>query len=83
MSDIKGVGEAVINKIKVNAKEVEGEIGKKIEDWSWIECLVFFTTRITSTAVKAMISVGACSYTNSNRTKMLYEYDIVSKLTKK
>ena len=83
LSDIKGVGEAVINKIKINAREVEEEVGKKIEDWSWIECLVFFTTRITSTAVKAMISVGACSYTNSNRTKMLYEYDIVSKLTKK
>ena len=83
LSDIKGVGTAVIDKIREASKETEEEICKKLKDWTWIEYLTFFSPRITSTAIKAMISVGACSYINSNRTKMLYEYGIVSKLTKK
>ena len=83
LSDVKSVGEAVINKIQNATKEVEDIIGVPKEQWSYPHFLFFFSTRITSSALKALISVGAISYINSNRTKTLYEYEIFSKFTNK
>ena len=83
ISDIKGVGTAVIKKIEKEIKEVSLILKKELEVWSWLESLAFFCTRVNSAAMKAMISVGAMSFINSNRTKMLYEYDIVSSFTNK
>jgi len=83
LSNVKSVGEAVIDKIKRSMKEVEELIGKKVEEWNWREFLVFFSSRVTSTAIKSLISVGAASYMSSNRTRMIYEYEIYQKLTNK
>ena len=83
ISDIKGVGLAVIKKIKKEIEETSDVLGRPLENWSWLESLLFFCTKINSTAVKAMVSVGALSFINSNRTKMLYEYDVVSNFTNK
>ena len=73
----------MIDKIKRHKNEVEETLDKKIESWCWREFLVFFSDKITSTAIKALISVGAMSYMSSNRTKMLYEYELFQKLTNK
>jgi len=81
LSDIKGVGGSVIDKIKSVSNDVRLEIGKDVCDWSWMESLSLFLDNINSTAVKAIISVGCFSYLSSNRTKMLYEYEIYNKLT--
>ena len=83
ISDIKGVGLAVIKKIKKEIEETSDVLGRPLENWSWLESLLFFCTKINSTAVKAMVSVGALSFINSNRTKMLYDYDVVSNFTNK
>ena len=83
LSDIKNVGQKVIEKVSESISEVEQELGKDINKWSWLEFLVFFSKRVNSSAMKAMISVGALSFINSNRTRMLYEYEFVSKLTAK
>ena len=83
ISDIKGVGSAVIKKIKQAAEDVSAALSRKQDDWSWLECLLFFCTKINSTAAKAIISVGAMSFIDSNRTRMLYEYDTVSNFTNK
>lgn len=83
LSNVKSVGEAVIDKIQRSTKEVEELIGKSVEEWNWREFLVFFSSRVTSTAIKSLISVGAASYMSSNRTKMIYEYEIYQKMTNK
>jgi len=83
LSNVKSVGQAVIDKIKRHKDEVEKTLNKEIDAWCWREFLVFFSDKITSTAVKALISVGAMSYMSSNRTKMLYEYELFQKLTNK
>jgi DNA polymerase III alpha subunit len=83
LSDIKNVGQKVIEKVSESITEVEQELGKEINKWSWLEFLVFFSKRVNSSAMKAMISVGALGFINSNRTRMLYEYEFVSKLTAK
>ena len=58
ISDIKGVGSAVIKKIKQAAEDVSAALSRKQDDWSWLECLLFFCTKINSTAAKAIISAG-------------------------
>ena len=83
LSDIKNVGQKIIEKISQSISEVEQELDKKINQWTWLEFLVFFSKRVNSSAMKAMISVGALSFIKSNRTKMLYEYEFISKLTAK
>jgi DNA polymerase-3 subunit alpha len=77
LTDIKGVGQSVFDKIK----ELE-----KIHDISklnWLETLIKILLKINSTASKALISCGALDYFKKNRTEMLFEYDICSSLTKK
>jgi DNA polymerase III alpha subunit len=83
LSDIKNVGNKVIETVKKSIRETEEEIGREINKWSWFEFLIFFSKKINSSAMKSMISVGALSFVNSNRTRMLYEYEIVLKLTNK
>ena len=83
LSDIKGVGNSVIDKIKSASNEIQMEIEKGVAECSWMESLVLFLDKINSTAAKALISVGCFSYLSHNRTKMLYEYEIYNKLTTK
>jgi DNA polymerase III subunit alpha len=83
LSDIKNVGEKVIEKIQQSIAEVSSDLDKEINKWTWLEFLAFFSKKVNSSAMKSMISVGAISFINSNRTKMLYEYECISKLTAK
>lgn len=83
LSDIKNVGDKVIENVKKSVEICEEEIGKEINKWTWLEFLAFFSKKINSSAMKSMISVGAISFINSNRTKMLYEYESLLKLTGK
>jgi DNA polymerase III alpha subunit len=78
LSDIKNVGAKVLDKIKVVTEETEEALGKPIAEWTWLEFLALFSTRVNTTAVKSIISVGACSFLHTNRTRMLYEYDIIA-----
>lgn len=83
LSDIKNVGNKVIENVKSSIKMSEEEVGKEINKWTWVEFLSFFSKKINSSAMKSMISVGAMSFINSNRTRMLYEYEIILKFTNK
>jgi DNA polymerase III alpha subunit len=84
IKDIKSLtgktGDAVIQSIK----NIEKELNKKIEDLTWIELLIFLGDSISSTAFKALASVGFfkdCK-SNINRNRAIYEYDIFKNLTK-
>jgi DNA polymerase III alpha subunit len=80
--DIKGIGEAVYNKIVLKIEEVSKLLGRPIDKWSWIDFLVSFTPHITTTAIEAIINSGSLSYMNMSRTRMIYEYNIFAKFTK-
>lgn len=77
LTDIKGVGESVYNKIIELCKQL------CVEDLDWLSILFNILLNINSTATKALISSGAFDYLKKNRTEMLFEYDISSSLTKK
>jgi DNA polymerase-3 subunit alpha len=77
LTDIKGVGESVYNKILEICKELD------VSKLDWLTTLFKILLNINSTASKALISSGAFDYFKKNRTEMLFEYDICSSLTKK
>jgi DNA polymerase-3 subunit alpha len=79
LTDIKGVGGSVFQKIK----NIVDKSGLEVIDSGWMNVLVKLLLNVNSTAAKALIQSGALSYVNKNRNTMLFEYDIVSELTKK
>ena len=78
LTDIKGVGNSVFDKIIKITQD-----GFDVTKTSWCYILFGLLLKINSTAVKALISSGALDYLKINRTKMLFEYDVASSLTKK
>ena len=79
LTDIKGVGNSVFNKIMQITDDTDFDINKE----SWCYLLFGLLLKINSTAVKALISSGALDYLKINRTEMLFQYDVASSLTKK
>jgi DNA polymerase III alpha subunit len=77
LTDIKGLGVSVFQKIL----KLTG--GIDINNMEWIDILIDILLNINSIASKALISSGALDYLKKNRTEMLYEYDLISELTKK
>ena len=77
LTDIKGVGQSVFNKLLTLTDE------SVIENTSWTDLLFNVLLNINSTAVKGLISSGAMDHYNQSRNKMLFEYSIASDLTKK
>ncbi len=79
LTDIKGVGESVYNKmLKLIA---DNELN--LEKMNWVQILCKILLKTNSTASKALISCGALDFLKKTRTEMLFEYDICSSLTKK
>jgi DNA polymerase-3 subunit alpha len=77
LTDIKGVGKSVYSKILEIMKD------KNPQEMSWMDIIALVLLNINSNASKALISCGAFDYYKKNRSEMLFEYDICSKLTKK
>ncbi|NBW09721.1 MAG: hypothetical protein EBR82_17030 [Caulobacteraceae bacterium] len=77
LTDIKGVGGSVFNKITQLSENLD------INNLSWLEMLTKILLNITSTASKALISAGAFDYFKKNRTEMLFEYELLCNLTQK
>jgi len=78
LTDIKGVGESVFNKL-IQLKDN----GTDILSDNWLYIVLNILLNINSTAAKALIQSGAVSYTKKTRNSMLFEYEILSELTKK
>ena len=77
LTDIKGVGQSVFNKL-LTLTSVE-----QIEKITWPEMLMTILLNLNSTAVKGLISSGAMDHYGYSRNKLLFDYSIVSDLTKR
>lgn len=77
LTDIKGVGKSVYNKIIELAKAHD------VKELTWCQVLSKILLNINSIASKALISCGAFDYFKKNRSELLFEYEICSGLTKK
>jgi len=73
-------GDKVINAIN----DTSEQINKKPANFTWMDILIYLSTKINSTGFKALCSIGFFSTkkTGISRNKALYEYLIFKNLTK-
>jgi DNA polymerase III subunit alpha len=79
LTDIKGLGKSVFDKLK-------GIVDRNNFDMStitWLDLLLNILLNINSTAAKSLIESGATKFIPLSRSKMLFDLNIVSDLTKK
>lgn len=84
VKDIKSLTGKTGDKILEAVTDVEKILEKKIQDFSWLEILIFFSPLISSTAFKALASIGFFRGFKERitRNKALYDYEIFRTLTK-
>lgn len=84
IKDVKSLTGATGEKLVDAISQAENELNKKAEKLSWIDILLFISPKISSTAFKALCSIGFFRTKNSNvtRNKALYDYEIYRTLTK-
>jgi len=77
LTDIKGVGSSVYKKLLSLTNDCD------ITNISWPEMVFKILLNLNSTAAKALIQSGATNFFSMTRNSMLYEYNLISGLTKK
>ncbi len=84
IKDIKSLTGKTGDKVIESIKEVESELNKPMTKFTWVEILFFFGPKISSTAFKALASIGFFRDFKDkiSRNKALYDYDIYRLLTK-
>tara|TARA_R100001163_G_C5058074_1_gene194622 strand:+ start:391 stop:1950 length:1560 start_codon:yes stop_codon:yes gene_type:complete len=84
IKDIKSLTGKTGDRVLDSIKEVEEELNKPITKFTWIEILLFFAPKITSTAFKGLASIGFFRDFKGkiSRNRALYEYEIFRLLTK-
>ena len=84
LKDIKSLTGKTGDRVAESIKEVEKEMKKPMTKFTWLEILLFFAPKVSSTAFKALASVGFFRDFDGNisRNAALYEYDIYRTLTK-
>ena len=81
INNIKKIGLTNSNKLIKLVEKIEEKLGKPIKEWSWYTFLYYID--IASTTMNGLIQVGAFNHLGISRTRLLFEYDIWRKLTKK
>lgn len=84
IKDIKSLTGKTGDKAMSAIKEAEEDMNKDISKFTWIEILLFFGSKVSSTAFKALASIGFFRDFNGkvSRNKALYDYEIYRILTK-
>jgi DNA polymerase III alpha subunit len=84
IKDVKSLTGATGDKLIEAITQAEQELGKSIKSFTWLEILLFVSSKISSTAFKALASIGFFRSKSSNvtRNKALYDYEIYRTLTK-
>lgn len=84
LKDIKSLTGKTGDNVITAINDCETELQKKIYECTWVEILLFFSTRISSTAFKALASIGFFRDFKDKifRNKALYDYEILRMLTK-
>lgn len=84
LKDIKSLTGVTGDKVVQALKDVQKELNKPLTKLTWVEILLFLGPKISSTAFKALASVGFFRDFDGrvSRNKALYDYEIYRTLTK-
>jgi DNA polymerase III alpha subunit len=84
VKDIKSLTGKTGDKVICAIKDLKEECGKEISEVSWVEILLGLSQKISSTAFKALASVGFFRGFDGSitRNRAIYEYEIFRSLSK-
>jgi len=84
IKDIKSLTGTTGDKLIDGIASAEKDLNKSITKFTWVEILIFLSPYISSTAFKALASIGFFRDFSDkiSRNKALYDYDIYKGLTK-
>jgi len=84
IKDIKSLSGVIGDKVLQSIEETEKELNKRSNFFSWIEILIYLSSKINSASFKALCCIGFFSnkQTLVSRNRALYEYLIFEQLTK-
>ena len=84
IKDVKSLTGKTGDKVVEAVSLAEQEVKKKITKFTWLELLLYFSTKINSTGFKALASIGFFRDFDGviTRNKALYDYEIFRTLTK-
>jgi DNA polymerase-3 subunit alpha len=77
LTDIKGVGGSVFDKLLKLVEDFD------LDNAEWMDILLKILPNVNSTGAKALMQSGAIAYLRKTRNLMLFEFGIISSLTKK
>lgn len=83
LSSVRGIGASALDKIERSAIESARILQKSIQEWTWMDYLIYFSDRVSSTVTKSLINSGALDYLGIGRKRMMHEFDCYANLTKK
>lgn len=84
LENLKSIGKNQASKFMNAVDCASEELDKNISEFSWLEFLIYVCPNVSKTVAKTIISCGMLSsISTSSRNSMIYEFDILCKLTKK
>lgn len=82
LGNIKGLGEASLQKVLMRIKEVEEQTGKSLSQWCWLDWLINVGSGSTSVSQRLAMS-GALDMFGVKRQQMLAELEVAGSITDK
>lgn len=76
LKHVSNIGYKAINKLARAIQQIEINIDKRVDEWTWYEFLIFCSNEVSTTVVNNMISVGALDHMRLSRKQMSHEYNI-------
>lgn len=80
---MKKFGNSIVEKIRTMVTELENQLQKRIDCWSWNELLFYLLLRINSQSAYGLITGGILDHLQKSRSDMLLDYDRMRMLTDK
>ncbi len=83
ISNISGVGPAVVKKLLENLEEAQLQLHKPLDKFDWVDFLCFMTGKgkTPSDVMKSFIRTGTLRWLGTNRRRMEAEYEAWSEIT--
>lgn len=81
INNIKNMGLSRSLKLLKKVEECEGTLKKPIGEWTWYEILLYLD--LTPRVMNSLVQTGTLLHLNIDRSRLLYEYKVWHKLTKK
>jgi DNA polymerase-3 subunit alpha len=83
IEDVNKIGRNNVIKFLNGVKIIEKKLHKPITEWTWLEFLIEFSNKTSTTVITNLILVGAFKNFKMSRAKLQFEYNIWKNITER